>query len=348
MSKHKRSAGLFDYTDHQERVSKRHTPLQELNARVDWERFRSRLEELAPVRTSEKGGRPAYDRVMMFKVLIVQELYGLSDEQTEYQILDRTSFRLFLGMDLQDSVPDRNTIWTFRQQLISANGFRELFEEVQERLLQAGLRTSRGKIVDATIIEVPVQRNTRDENQQIKNDRTPEEWSDKKTSHKDTDASWTRKHGKDSFGYKQHIKIDAKTKIIEACETTTASLHDSKMLEELITRSDKGCRLFADSAYNSREIKESLEDQEIINRIQHRAYRSKPLTKRQHQQNKNRSRVRSRCEHVFAALKQGVKGVQARCVGIARVEAKLFLRSTIYNIRQFIRLTKRRKQPALI
>jgi IS5 family transposase len=172
-----------------------------------------------------KGGRPAFDHVLMFQVLLLQAMHGLSDERAEYLIKDRLSFMRFLGLGLADAVPDANTIWTFREALKRANVVQALFARFDATLKAAGYLAMGGQIVDATIVAAPKQRNTEAERAAIKAGQVPEGWAGKpaKLRQKDRDARWTVKFSKakpredgapqidlavPAFGYKNHIGID--------------------------------------------------------------------------------------------------------------------------------------------
>ena len=189
--RNKKSRGLFDDHFRLEKISKLKDPLEKLNRYINWEDFRSIIDQAFRETEPSLGGRPPFDRVMMFKVLVLQKMYNLSDDKTEYQILDRFSFSRFLGIDLCDAVPDAKTIWHFREQLKNHSIFDRLFEFLREKIEKAHLIMNDGSIVDARIIEVPKQRNSRDENGQLKNDQIPEDWKDNpnKLRQKDTDCT---------------------------------------------------------------------------------------------------------------------------------------------------------------
>ena len=167
---------LFDEEERIEKLLKMNDSLERLNEVIEWETFRRALTRASRKEDSGKGGRPAYDVVMMFKILILQRLYNLSDEQMEYQINDRLSFMKFLGLNIEDNVPDAKTIWKFRNDLAEAELDRELFYKFDCELERQGLITHSGTIVDATFVEVPKQRNHHDENKKIKNGEIPEDW----------------------------------------------------------------------------------------------------------------------------------------------------------------------------
>ena len=191
--------GFFDAEYRLQDITKQGDPLEKLNQHIEWEMFRPVLEEafLAEGKDPQKGGRPPYDYVMMFKILVLQRLYNVADERTEFAIKDRLSFMRFLGLTLKDKVPDEKTIWLFRETLTQSGVIKRLFKKFNRHLDKKGLIARRGSIVDASFVEVPRQRNTRDENEDIRNGEVPEDWEDNtdKLRQKDMDARWTKKHG---------------------------------------------------------------------------------------------------------------------------------------------------------
>jgi IS5 family transposase len=171
--------GFFDMDERLAELSSKGDDLERVNAVVDFELFRASLEAAVPRADRSKGGRPPFDAVLMFKVLILQTMHSLSDERTEYLIKDRLSFMRFLGLSLADGVPDANTIWTFREALKKANAVEGLFARFDEALRVSGFLAMRGQIIDATIVAAPKQRNTKAEKQAIKEGRIPEDWRNK-------------------------------------------------------------------------------------------------------------------------------------------------------------------------
>jgi len=223
--------GFFDEQDRLEQLSRQGDPLERLNASVGWEMFRPQLRKCFKKEPRGSGGRPPYDYVMMFKVLILQRLYNLSDEQMQYQILDRLSFQRFLGQGLHSDVPDEKTIWLFREVLTTSGVIEKLFDRYRAHLEKKGLITNSGSIIDASFVEVPRQRNSREENMKIKEGKIPEDWKENpaKLRQKDTDARWTKKNEETYYGYKDHVKVDTDSKLIKTYEVTDASVHDSQL-----------------------------------------------------------------------------------------------------------------------
>src|ERR671913_477332 len=223
-------AGFFDVDERLKELSAKGDHLERLSSIVDFELFRPDLARAVPRSDGSKGGRPAFDLVFMFKVLILQASHSLSDERTEFLIKDRLSFMRFLGLGLADPVPDANTIWTFREALTRAMlgdkpAIEVLFRASEAALTRAGFLAMGGQIIDASLVAAPKQRNSEGEKAEIRAGRIPADWNNKpaKLRQKDRDARWTVKFSRakpsddgspridlavPAFGYKNHLGID--------------------------------------------------------------------------------------------------------------------------------------------
>lgn len=335
--------GLFDDHFLMEKLTKLGDPLEKLNTHIDWKIFEPLLEKSFSIENKDlsKGGRPPFSKLILFKALIIQSMYNLSDDQLEYQIVDRASFKRFLGLKKSDKVPDSKTFWLFREDLIRKDVIMGLFKIFNETLDAAGIFANEGKIVDASFVEVPRQRNTRGENKHIKDTGTaPKEWKEKpnKLSQKDTDARWTKKNNASFYGYKNHVKADKKTKLIEEYLVTSASVHDSQAIEELLTERDKGQEIYADSAYTGEEQEKTYKQKEVIAKINEKGYRNKPLTEEQKTNNKEKSKVRARVEHIFGFMENSMHGSFVRTIGMLRAQAKIGMMNITYNISRCVQL----------
>ena len=327
--------GFFDWSNRQQKLLKTRKFLEKINIFVNWEVFRPVLDVSLNRSARENGGRPPFDSILMFKILILQALYNLSDEQTEYQILDRLSFMRFLGLELQDVVPDARTIWSFRECLIDAKAVEKLFKQFDDMLENNGFKASGGQIIDATFVEVPRQRNSKDDNKTIKQGKIPADWNKKKVAHKDTDARWTKKNALSYYGYKNHVNVDRKYKLIRKYKITDSSVHDSQELNDIIYEDQENKELWADSAYRSEEQEAKLKEKDFNSHIHERAYRNTPLTEAQELLNKEKSRVRARVEHVFGHVETAMNGFFVRTIGLARAEFKITMTNLSYNISRF-------------
>ena len=317
-------------------------PLVKLKERVRWEQFRPVLEGALRREAKGKGGRPPFDYVTMFKILILQRYYNLSDDRTEFQILDRLSFMRFLGLKISDKVPDAKTIWHFKEQLTKARAIEKLFETFLGSLESAGLILQEGSIVDASFVEVPRQRNTREENAEIKEGGTPEDWKGEENKHKlpqkDVDARWTKKNNETFYGYKDHIKADAKSKLITKYEVTDASVHDSQVLEQILGPADADKPLYADSAYADQD--EIIKSSQVESRIHEKGYRNNPLTDAQKAANREKSKVRARVEHIFGFIENSMGGSRLRSIGKTRAKATIGLMNLTYNMFRALQITR--------
>ncbi len=318
-------------------------PLEIISTVIDFEMFRKPLEEklLNHTKTSNAGARP-YDVVLMFKILILQRYYGLGDKQVEYQIIDRTSFRNFLGLDTGDKVPDEKTVWAFRETLIRTGLVEELFIQFVTYLTSKGLIFNEGQLVDASFTVAPRQRNTPEENATIKQGKGEELWQDNihKKCHKDIDARWTKKNGETFYGYKNHVKVDTKSKFINTFSVTDASVHDSQPLEELLTERDKGQEIYGDGAYTGEQQTETISKYEMINKIHEKGYRNRPLTEVQKSSNTVKSKTRSRVEHVFGFMEQSMNGLVVKSIGILRATGTIGLMNLTYNLFRYEQVTR--------
>lgn len=327
--------GLFDEEETNQKLLAIGNPLELISRVVDFEIFRNTLgSRLLNTDKKSNAGARRYDIVMMFKIMILQRYYGLGDTQIEYQILDRLSFKKFLGLESGDKVPDEKTVWAFREAMTNSGLVEEIFKQFREFLATKDLIMNEGKMVDASFTVAPRQRNTREENKMIKEGRGEELWKDEpnKKKHKDIDARWTKKNNETFYGYKNHAKVDTKSKFIDKYKVTDASVHDSQPLEDLLTEEDKGQDLHADSAYTGEDQEKVISKYEMNNCINEKGYRNKPLTETQKQSNRKKSKKRARVEHVFGFMEQSMNGLFLKSVGIVRAAGIIGLINLTYNL----------------
>ena len=293
-----------------------------------------------------KGGRPPIDEIVMFKMSLLQDLHNISDDAMEYLINDRLSFQRFLGMELGEKSPDAKTLWLFKEKL-GADGLRELFDLFNKKLEVLGVVKREGSLIDASFVEVPRQRNTREENKTIKEGNVPAGWQVPENANfleqKDTDARWTKKGNQTFYGYKDHAKVDEKSKIILDFSVTPASTHDVNEFEGLIDINDTEAWL--DSAYASADhiarIKAAYPH--IILHICEKGTKNNPLTDEQKESNREKSRVRARVEHVFGCITRFMGGMTIRTIGIARATREICGINLAYNIRRVAFLVRTKK-----
>lgn len=204
-------------------------------------------------------------------------------------------------------------------------------------MAELGVELKSGQIIDATFVPVPIQRNDREDNALIKQEAVPIDWgkSPAKRAQKDTDARWTKKGGENHYGYKNHINIDKDTKLITAHITTAANVHDNQAFDAVLRAADAGGKaVWADSAYRSTEQEQHLADSHHDSRIHERAYKDTPLTDDQVTNNRKKSGVRVRVEHVFGAMENEMGGIFLRSIGAVRAAVGIGLMNLAYNLKR--------------
>ncbi|WP_424139944.1 IS5 family transposase [Roseomonas chloroacetimidivorans] len=350
-----RQPGFFDVEERLRKLSAKGDDLERIAALVDFAMFRAELERAVPRADGTKGGRLAFDHVLMFKILLLQAMHGLSDERCEYLIKDRLSFMRFLGLGLADPVPDANTIWAFREALKRAGAVERLFAQFDAMLRAAGYLAMGGQIVGATIVAAPKQRNTEGERAAIKAGKIPEGWAEKpaKLRQKDRDARWMVKFSKarpredgapqvdlavPAFGYKNHVAIDRRHGLIRSWTASHAAAHDGARLEEVIDPGNTASDVWADAVYRSAKNEAWLAERGLVSRIHCKKPPGRPMPARTRRANARKSAVRSTVEHVFARQK-GPMALVVRTIGLARARVKIGLANLAYNMKRLVWLS---------
>ena len=293
--------------------------LDELNKLINWSRVEQHLSD---IHAKTRGGK-AWPPLLMFKALLLQSGYNLSDPQLEKQLARDLLFRRFVELDLSESVPDHSTFWRFRQTLEQADVLTTLLSEINQQLCEQGLYIKSGEvsIVDASVIEA--------------NQRRPNKRKDGRST-QDPEADWTVKNGSDgkrksTYGFKAHLNVD-EDGLIKAADYSSGSSHDSNHFTELLSGDESAA--YADSAYQSEKHDQWLSERDIDNRLTRRAYRNRPLSEKDKQFNRLHSGVRSTVERVFGVLKQHYGMRKARYLGIARNQTRFELMCVAHNIKR--------------
>jgi len=351
--------GFFDVEDRLKRLSDIGDQLEAYALAVDFEIFRPDLEEALDYSDGAKGGRPPYDAIVMFKILIIQAQNNLSDDRAEFLINDRLSFMRFLGLGLNDRVPDAKTIWAFRERLTKAGAIEALFKRFDTAIRDAGFIAMSGQLVDSSLIAAPKQRNTDAEKRDVKAGKSAAEiWPEEpnKAAQKDTDARWTIQFGKarpredgsappdiaiPSFGYKAHTGIDKRFRFIRRWDVTDASRHDGRMLRRgLLDKSNTGSGVWADSAYRSKQNEAFMDKHGFKSCVHHRKPKGRAMPAHIRRGNNTRSKHRAPIEHVFAVQKN-IFGLTIRTIGIARARTKIGLANIAFNMRRLVQIRAR-------
>jgi IS5 family transposase len=223
-----------------------------------------------------------------------------------------------------------------------------LFDQFDGYLERQGYIARGGQILDASIVAVPRNHNTRDENAAIKGGEVPEDWKAKpaKRSQKDVDARWTKKHGKSHYGYKNHVNVDRMHKLVRRYHVSDAAQHDSQAVDHLLMRGNTGSGVWADAAYRSEEMEAKLRARQLKSHIHRKGKRGKPLTEQAKGSNRTKSTVRVRVEHIFGAQTNDMGGTLVRTIGLVRAKAKIGMKNLAYNMRRLCQLRRINPYPA--
>ncbi len=331
----------FGLKDRYAHLDAKKDPLVRINAIIPWEVFRPRLNSVwreSGQRRKSNAGRKPWDETVMFKTIVLCALYNLSDDQVEYQIRDRLSFMRLLGLGLGDKVPDAKTVWLYRDKLARAGVIEQLLGVFDDYPGRRGYKAMGGQIIDASIVSVPRQRNTRDENKKIKKGEVPQEWrqNPSKGVQKDIDAKWTKKRGVSYYGYKNHVNMDARHKFIRGYEVTDASVHDSRVFEGILDEENSGKGVWADSACRSAQMERKLRDRGFRSHVHRKGSRNNPLGKWAKCAKRIYSGVRVRVEHVFGAQSNDMGGRLVGSIEIGRAKVNIGLKNLAYNMRRLV------------
>ncbi len=307
---------------------------------IDFAAMASAVDKACPRAERSKGGRPPYPSEALVRMVFLQGLYNLSDEQCEHQVLERLSVQRFCRLDGALNIPDARTLWNFRQRLAAGGlGGRAIFESLSQQLQRHGFIPRSGQIVDASVVQAPITQANAREREALNKGEAPEGWSHKRLAHTDRDARWTIKHGKAYYGYKLHGNVDARYKLIRQMKITPANADDGQQLPDVLQVANTRQRLLADRGYDSAANRQTLQQHGLADGIARRAKRGQTAKVRLKQRNKKINRTRARVEHVFAALsQQGGKCVRA--MTLARNALAITLQCVADNARRLVWLVK--------
>lgn len=301
------------------------TELDDVHGLIDWDRIEGMLSCIH----NKRKGEQAWPPLMMFKALLLQSWYNLSDPQLEKQLARDLLFRRFVGLSLAESVPDHSTLWRFRnnpkvQQLQGV-----ILVEINEQLAEKSLYIKQGEIsiIDASVIEA--QRNRPNKDKDGKNTQDPEAGYSVKVA---ADGKL-----KTTYGYKAHVNVD-EDGFVKAMELTAGNVHDSQIFTQLLSGDEE--KVFADSAYASEKTNTWLAKKNIENGVLARAYRNKKLTKKQKQRNRMLSRIRCIVERFFGVAKLHYGMDKARYLGLARNTMRVAFICMAHNIKRGVSLQR--------
>lgn len=338
--------GFFDVSDAYARLDATGDPLVGLERLVHWGGLEALMQGIVFERDGNggKGGRKPLSGLMMAKILILQACNNLSDDRAEFLINDRLSFKRFLGLGLAEKSPDAKTIWLWRERVQHSGLHTKIFAWFEGELVRNGFEAKGGQIVDATF--VPTHKPTGKHTRQLA-EETP--LTPAQARQADPDATFTKKGETTHHGYKNHTNVDATWKLIRAAKITPNAPHDSTEFAGLLRalkpeETEENRRVWADSAYRSAAAEAMLREKNLISHVHERAYRNHPLTAAQKAENRLKSSVRARIEHVFGHMETAMGGMLIHTLGLARAIVKITFKNLAYNLKRFVFLTSQRRQ----
>jgi len=340
-----RSALKFDLFAEASRQHKRDEvgdPLQVIARHIDFGALAGLVDALIERGDGRRGGRPAYPTEVMVRILVLKRLYNLSDEQMEYQLLDRASYQRFCLLQDAMHVPDRNTIWRFGERL-GVDGATALLQGVDAQLHRHGYIARGGQAIDATLIPAPRQHLRKEDRDKLKAGQRPD-WNDVQSRQRDTDATHTKKHGKGYFGYKLSVSVDHKHGFIRGVATGTASEHDGHHFDEVLDMKNTGKEVNADKAYPSAQRIKMLKVLGFKDGIQRKAKAKQPLSECQERRNQRIAKRRARVEHVFAGIRH-MGGKFVRTMGQTRATTVMTMMAACYNLKRLASFLENKVDP---
>ena len=309
--------------------------LELMKTRIDWQPFIPLVKKVFHDGT-EAGGRPHTNELIVVRALLLQGWYGLSDPELEFQINDRLSFRNFVGFP--EAVPDFTTIWNIRERLQKEGIDKQIWNELQRQLDTKGYTIKKGVIQDATFVEADFGRKRHYKEKKAEKEGRVIEYSEKQKAHMDHDGTFTVKHGQVHYGYKSHVKIDVDNGLIRTVETSTASLHDSRI--DLVEKNDLAA--YRDKGYFGTNVICGVEDMTMK-----RATKSRKLNGGEQKRNKAISRVRAPGERPFAVIKRVFHNGRTLVKKLSRVAIKEVFKAFSFNLYQLVTLKRHELAAAL-
>lgn len=322
--------------------------LSQIDRLIDWKKIdRAIAKHYAP--GSDAAGRPAYSGLLLLKMLLVGIWHGgLSDESVEDMANSNLHVMRFLGLTLEDDVPDHSVLSRFRTRLTAVGAWDGLLEQINRQIQGHNIVVKQGCHIDASITQSPRKPKTRPTYEVVADREERDDEADAHTSMRivevtqpgvDSEARWIKKGGQSLFGYKQHTMVDGNGLVL-AVETTAANCHDSKMLLPLFekTNIEHNTRIHADKAYCSQKHREALKLRGIKNGIQDKAIKSKPLSKRQLQRNKLITKARYVVERTFGSQARWFGSKILRYLGREKAHAWHILQAVAYNLKRLPKL----------
>lgn len=337
MKKREDKLGMTDYLVMTKRKIKTQF-FEQMNVIVDWRPI-SNIINKHYSRGEDVCGRPAYSGLILFKMGLLQTWYGLSDYEVEDRVNDSISFSKFVGLSLDESVPDHSVLSRFRKELTEKNVYEKLLKALNKQLEKHKIIVKTGAIIDASIIDTPLkpkgkptyevcdEREATEENQSITN------VVKQVSSSTDTDGRWIKKGSQLRYGYKKHVVTDTEGMVL-GVHTTAANVNEISNLAEVLDSADlpEHIVLYGDKGYQSEKNKILLKERKIKNRILKKAKKNKALTSWELKFNKLVGKTRFKVERCFGSIKRWFNGALARYRGIQKMHTQNLMEAMSYNL----------------
>jgi len=314
----------------QERAKKiKNKFLRQIDKLIDWHSISKLIDKYDP-----RDDKVQYEGLLLFKMLLLQNWYGLSDYEVEDRVNDSISFSYFCGLNIDETAPDNTTLSRFRTAMTELNVFEKLFKEINRQLEIHNIIVKKGALVDASIVETPLKPKGKPKYQVAKDRETQEVILKKEVPDSvDKEASYLKKGGKLHYGYKKHYVTDEEGLVL-GVTTTTASVNEITNLEEVLDAADlpQNIPLKADKGYQSKKNAVLLKKKKLKNHILKKAKRNKPLTQWEKKFNKKIGQIRFKIERTFGSIKRWFNGGVARYKGIKKMHTQNILEAICYNL----------------
>lgn len=313
---------IIDFTKIERKLKKKYNP----KARID--------------------GAPAYPSLLMFKILLLQQWFNLSDYEAEEQLIVRLDFMKFVGLSMDSEVPDHSTISRFRNKLLELNLYDKFLLEINKQLEKLGLLVKKGAVVDATVVESSRRPRKVIDTESIPEDRKEESNEKVEDSNNncqvsyssDEEAKWLKKGKNYYYGYKAHISVDSEHGFILGGHATPANVSDTVEFESLVEESslDSGSIVFADKGYASKSNREYLDCNDYIDGIMIKNKKHQRITELDKKINKLISKVRYKVERTIGTLKRDYGFSRSRYLGRMKLEMEFKLKAMAFNIKKAV------------
>ena len=340
-----RKLGHFGLADFFAEKRRRHPNfLDAISELLNWPRVERKLRKKLGRSEENCVGVKAYPALCMFKILLLQSWYELSDLAMEEALCDRYSFSRFAGISLDEDVPDHTTICRFRNLLAEKKLLQPLLNEVNGQLATQGKLVKSGCVVDATLISSAARPRKQVDIEMVVTDREEDAASDYQVTvsySKDAEAAWTRKGSHYHYGYKGHMAVDVNKGFILTGHVTPANHSDTKELERLVRAAQLPAktRVYADKGFCSQSNRNTLYQRKLKNGIMDKATRGHKLSDRRKHRNRLISAVRGVVERSFGTLKRCYGLYRAKYLGTLKVEAEFLLAAVAFNLKKAVYLS---------